>query len=60
MKSKARELKLAQQETGNKENKIKLLSDLENILLDIIGNVVVDGMNNIAQFGIGKKQFILH
>lgn len=55
MKSKARELKIAQQETGNKENKLKPLNDLESTLLDIIGRVVVDGMTGVAQFGIGKE-----
>lgn len=58
MKSKARELKVAQKETGNKENKLKPLSDLESTLLDIIGHVVVDGMTGVAQFGIGKVIFI--
>jgi len=58
VKSKARELKIAQQETGNKENKIKTLNDLENTLLNIIGRVVVDGMSYVAEFGIGKKYFI--
>lgn len=58
MKNKTCELKIAQQETGNKENKIKLLNDLEGTLLDIIGHIVVDGMSNVAQFGIGKKQTI--
>jgi len=56
VKSKARELKVAQQETGNKENKLKPLNDLENILLDITDRVVVDGMTGVAQFGIGKKK----
>jgi len=58
VKSKARELKVAQQETGNKENKLKPLNVLESTLLDIIGRVVVNGMTGVAQFGIGKKKVI--
>lgn len=56
VKSKAREIKRAENETRNREKNIKPLIDLENKLLNIIGRVVVDGMSGVVQFGIGKEQ----
>lgn len=52
-KAKARKLKLCNKETGNKGEAPKPLTDLENSLLDIIGRVVVDGMNGVPEVGIG-------
>lgn len=55
VKGKARRLKVAQKETGNAGDIPKNLTDLEERLLNIIGRVVVTGMDGVPELGtVGK------